>query len=167
MDDPPITWPPFTWAGFRRGAMLSLPFGASSFVYGIAFGVLASEAGLSAAESAVMSATVFSGTAQIAVVVEAARLLVAKGAEALSGLARAFFYAGARALLVSHWEVDSDATVKLITSAVGAISKNNKVGRAEALRRAMLAMIDKGKPHEAHPAYWAPFVVVGEGAAQR
>jgi CHAT domain-containing protein len=36
-----------------------------------------------------------------------------------------------------------------------------------ALRRAMLAMIDTGKPHEAHPAYWAPFVVVGEGAAMR
>jgi CHAT domain-containing protein len=87
------------------------------------------------------------------------------GAEALSGLARAFFYAQARALLVSHWEVDSDATVKLITTAVGEITKDNSVGRAEALRRAMLAMIDKGEPREAHPAYWAPFVVVGEGAA--
>jgi CHAT domain-containing protein len=38
----------------------------------------------------------------------------AEGAEALSGLARAFFYAGARALLVSHWAVASDATVKLV-----------------------------------------------------
>jgi len=36
-------------------------------------------------------------------------------AQALSGLARAFFYAGARALLVSHWAVDSQATVSLIT----------------------------------------------------
>ncbi len=89
----------------------------------------------------------------------------ATGAEALSGLARAFFYAQARALLVSHWEVYSDATVKLITSAVGAMTSDKSVGRAEALRRAMLALIDKGEPHEAHPAYWAPFVVVGEGAA--
>ena len=89
------------------------------------------------------------------------------GAEALSGLARAFFYAQARALLVSHWEVDSDATVKLITSAVRAITRDKTVGRAEALRRAMLAMIDKGEPKRAHPAYWAPFVVVGEGAAAR
>jgi CHAT domain-containing protein len=88
-----------------------------------------------------------------------------RGAEALGGLARAFFYAQARALLVSHWEVDSHATVKLITSAVGAISRDKTLGRAEALRRAMLAMIDMGKPHEAHPAYWAPFVVVGEGGA--
>jgi CHAT domain-containing protein/tetratricopeptide (TPR) repeat protein len=88
----------------------------------------------------------------------------AQGAEALSGLARAFIYAGARALLVSHWAVDSAATVKLITSAVGSITRDSKVGRAAALRAAMLAMIDKGEPKQAHPAYWAPFIVVGEGA---
>jgi CHAT domain-containing protein/tetratricopeptide (TPR) repeat protein len=89
----------------------------------------------------------------------------ADGAEALSGLARAFFYAGARALLVSHWAVYSDATVKLITGAVGKMAADKRVGRAEALRQSMLALIDKGDAYEAHPAYWAPFVVVGEGAA--
>ena len=88
----------------------------------------------------------------------------ATSAEALSGLARAFIYAQARALLVSHWEVDSDATVKLITAAVREMARDPKVGRAEAIRRSMLALVDKGEPHEAHPAYWAPFVVVGEGA---
>src|SRR5262245_23871753 len=46
-----------------------------------------------------------------------------EAAEALSGLARVLFYAGARALLVSHWEVDSDAAVKLVTMAVGAMDK--------------------------------------------
>jgi CHAT domain-containing protein len=70
-------------------------------------------------------------------------------------------------LLVSHWEVNSAATVKLITAAVNEITRDNSVGRAEALRRAMLALIDKGQPYEAHPAYWAPFVVVGEGAAAK
>ena len=88
----------------------------------------------------------------------------AEGAEALSGLARAFIYAGARSLLVSHWAVNSAAAAKLITSAVGATARDKRVGRAEALRRAMLTMIDKGEPHQTHPAYWAPFVVVGEGA---
>jgi CHAT domain-containing protein len=34
--------------------------------------------------------------------------------------------------------------------------------KAEALRRAMMALADE--PETAHPAYWAPFVVVGEGA---
>jgi CHAT domain-containing protein len=91
----------------------------------------------------------------------------AEGAEALSGLARAFFYAGARALLVSHWAVDSDATVKLITGAVGRMAADKRVGRAEALRQSMFALIDKGNANEAHPSYWAPFIVVGEGAAAK
>jgi CHAT domain-containing protein len=86
----------------------------------------------------------------------------AEGAEALSGLARAFFYAGARSLLVSHWAVDSASTVKLITKA---LSTDKSVGRAEALRRSMLAMIESGDQKEAHPAYWAPFVIVGEGSS--
>jgi CHAT domain-containing protein len=43
------------------------------------------------------------------------------------------------------------------------MARDAKVGRAEALRRSMLALIDKGALHEAHPAYWAPFVLVGEG----
>ena len=87
------------------------------------------------------------------------------GAEALSGLARAFFYAQARALLVSHWEVNSEAAVKLITGAVGETARDATVGRAEALRRAMLALIDNGERDHGHPAYWAPFAVVGEGGA--
>jgi CHAT domain-containing protein len=91
----------------------------------------------------------------------------AKEAESLSGLARAFFYAGARSLLVSHWEVASDATVKLITKAVDELKRDPKIGRAEALRRSMLSMIDTGKNYEAHPAFWAPFVLVGEGASVR
>jgi CHAT domain-containing protein len=85
------------------------------------------------------------------------------GAEALSGLARAFFYAGARALLVSHWAVDSNATVNLITKAFDEIKGDSRIGRAEALRRSMLALIGTGG-RNAHPATWAPFVLVGEGA---
>src|SRR6185436_13384257 len=50
-------------------------------------------------------------------------------AEALSGLARAFIYAQARALLVSHWAVYSDATVRLITGTVGEMARDAKVGR--------------------------------------
>jgi CHAT domain-containing protein len=91
----------------------------------------------------------------------------AANAEALSGLARAFFYAGARSLLVSHWSVNSEATVKLITRAVAEVNSAPKIGRAEALRRSMLSMVDTGKDYEAHPAFWAPFVLVGEGAATR
>jgi len=85
------------------------------------------------------------------------------GAEALSGLARAFFYAGARALLVSHWAVNSQATVDLVTGTFEALRAAPAIGRAEALRRSMLVLVGRGGDH-AHPATWAPFVVVGEGA---
>jgi CHAT domain len=60
--------------------------------------------------------------------------------------------------------VSANATVKLVTAAARDIAGDANVGRAEALRRSMLALIDTGERHEAHPAYWAPFVVVGEGA---
>ena len=82
-------------------------------------------------------------------------------AEALSGLARAFFYAGARALLVSHWPVNSKAAVELTTRTLGMLAKEPAIGRAEALRRAMLSLIDEGG-EKAQPAYWAPFVLVGD-----
>ena len=87
-----------------------------------------------------------------------------QGADALSGLARAFFYAGARALMVSHWAVYSTAATELTTGTFATLAANPGLGRAEAFRRAMLGLIADGKA----PSYWAPFVVVGEGgAAQR
>ena len=86
------------------------------------------------------------------------------GGEALSGLARAFFYAGARALLVSHWYVDSHSAVALTTKAFAEMQRDPKIGRAEALRRSMRALVDSGG-RWAHPANWAPFVLVGEGTA--
>ncbi|MGH8547613.1 MAG: CHAT domain-containing protein, partial [Methylococcales bacterium] len=89
------------------------------------------------------------------------------GAEGLSGLARAFFYAGSRALLVSHWLVDSNATVALTTGMFKEAAANPGIGKAEALRRSMLALLnDQDHPDFAHPYYWAPFVVVGEGGVQ-
>ncbi|MGI9426192.1 MAG: CHAT domain-containing protein, partial [Hyphomicrobiaceae bacterium] len=63
------------------------------------------------------------------------------GAEALSGLARAFFFAGARALLVSHWAVYSDAAVKLTTHTFDVLKRKPQIGRAEAFRQSMLALI--------------------------
>jgi CHAT domain-containing protein/tetratricopeptide (TPR) repeat protein len=84
-----------------------------------------------------------------------------EGAEALSGLARAFFYAGARALLVSHWSVFSTAATELTTKTFAALAAEPRLGRAEAFRRSMLTLIEEGQS----PAYWAPFVIVGEGGA--
>jgi predicted branched-subunit amino acid permease len=55
-------------AGMQRGATLALPFCISSVAYGLAFGLLAVGVGLSTLEAVAMSALVFSGTAQVAVV---------------------------------------------------------------------------------------------------
>ena len=86
-------------------------------------------------------------------------------AEALSGLARAFFYAGARALLVSHWPVNSYAATVLTTRTFTELRQQPRIGRSEALRRAMMSLMDTGPAWMAHPSVWAPFVVVGEGGA--
>jgi CHAT domain-containing protein len=85
------------------------------------------------------------------------------GAEALSGLARAFFFAGARALLVSHWSVYSQAAVELTTRTFANLKTAPQTGRAEAFRQAMLSLVAEGRA----PSYWAPFVIVGEGGPAR
>jgi CHAT domain-containing protein len=86
----------------------------------------------------------------------------------LSGLAKAFFYAGARSLLVTHWSIPSQATVKVITGTLKALTDEPQIGRAEALRRAQLAMLDPDNPPEfSHPMFWAAFIVAGEGGSGR
>lgn len=86
------------------------------------------------------------------------------GAEALSGLVRAFFYAGARALLVTHWSAASEAATKLTTTSFDLLAADPRLGRAEALRRSMIAFMDDAAvPLNAYPAFWAPFAVIGEG----
>jgi CHAT domain-containing protein/Tfp pilus assembly protein PilF len=85
------------------------------------------------------------------------------GAEALSGLARAFFYAGARSLVVSNWEVDSKSAAQLMIGTFAALAANPKLSHAQALQKSMLAMINNAQhPEWVDPKYWAPFVVVGE-----
>jgi CHAT domain-containing protein len=85
------------------------------------------------------------------------------GAEGFSGLAKAFFYAGSRSLLVSHWPVVSVAAVKLTTRMFDEIERSPSIRRAEALRRSMVALMEDEDAEYAHPMFWAPFSIVGEG----
>ncbi len=85
------------------------------------------------------------------------------GAEGLSGLAKGFFYAGARSLLVSNWYVVSDAAVRITTEMLKDYTAKPELGKAEALRQAMRKL--RNDPRYAQPLFWAPFVVVGEGGA--
>ena len=87
--------------------------------------------------------------------------------ESLSGLARAFFYAGARSLEVTHWSVNDQVAAFLVADTLRRMRENPNLGIAGALRDAQLAMLadaGKGLPAEiAHPFFWAPFAVIGEG----
>jgi len=93
----------------------------------------------------------------------------APDAEGLSGLARAFFYAGARTLLVSHWPVRDDVAERLTTDAVArsdAATGTAQMTRARAFQAAMRALIEDESQDNtgrslAHPAAWAPFQVTG------
>lgn len=84
-----------------------------------------------------------------------------KAEEALSGLARGFFFAGSRSLLVTHWSVESESAMLLTTHTFAAYKKNPALRRADALRQAMLETMKS--PLYTHPAFWAPYALVGEG----
>ena len=81
--------------------------------------------------------------------------------EAMSGLARGFFYAGSRSLLVTHWSVESQSAMLLTTNTFEAYAKDPAITRAEALRQAMLKVM-ASRDYQ-HPAFWAPYALVGEG----
>jgi CHAT domain-containing protein len=83
-------------------------------------------------------------------------------AQGLSGLARAFFFAGARSLLVSHWRVRDDIAAKLIPAMLLAQRDDPTLTRAQALRAASLAILDDPALAAAHPSAWAPFTLIGE-----
>lgn len=99
------------------------------------------------------------------------------GAEAVSGLGRAFFYAGARALLVSNWPVDSEASRVLMTNMFKRQQEMQGKNKSEYLQASIVNMIESMSPAEAkdgkdskakakytyaHPLFWAPFVLVGD-----
>jgi len=93
--------------------------------------------------------------------------------EALSGLGQAFFYAGARALLVSNWPVETHSAKRLTTDMLAYQARRPGISRAEALRQAMLHILDQGVYRDpasgkvrysyGHPLFWAPFSLIGEG----
>jgi CHAT domain-containing protein len=94
------------------------------------------------------------------------------GAEAASGLGRAFFYAGTRAILVTNWSVHSQSAKGLVTDLFGRQAADPGLTRSEALRQAMMALMDgpgyiggDGKTEfaYAHPLFWAPYSIIGDG----
>lgn len=94
------------------------------------------------------------------------------GSEAVSGLGRAFFYAGARSLLVSNWPVETVSARLLTADVFKRSAENPTLTRAEVLRQTMLWLMDSAGQRDAsgkweftyaHPLFWAPFTLIGDG----
>ena len=94
------------------------------------------------------------------------------GADAASGLGRAFFYAGSRALLLTNWSVHSVSAAELVAGVFRRQASDPQLTRAEALRQSMMALLDgPGAKDEAgktlftygHPLFWAPYSIMGDG----
>jgi len=93
------------------------------------------------------------------------------GSEAVSGLGRAFFFAGARAILVSMWPVETTSAARLTTGIFRHQQADKTLAKAGAVRAAMLDLIDsrgmvdpqtgKTVASYAHPMFWAPFITIG------
>jgi CHAT domain-containing protein len=92
------------------------------------------------------------------------------GAEAASGLGRAFFYAGSRALLVTNWSVESGSAQQLVSDLFRRQAADPALTRAEALRQAMMGLLDGPGASSGqtvftygHPLFWAPYSLIGDG----
>lgn len=75
----------------------------------------------------------------------------------LSGLAKSFFLAGAKSLIVSGWSVESNSAAYL-SSGIFKKAMNEDINFSTALQNTINEMIDKNL----HPLMWAPFILVGD-----
>ncbi|MBT3765181.1 MAG: CHAT domain-containing protein, partial [Rhodospirillales bacterium] len=100
-----------------------------------------------------------------------------EGGEAFSGLGRAFFYAGTRAILLSNWPVETTSARALTTDLFKRQADQKNLSRSQALQAAMVSLINgegyidpktnKVVFSYAHPIFWAPFSLVGDGGGGR
>jgi CHAT domain-containing protein/Flp pilus assembly protein TadD len=92
------------------------------------------------------------------------------GADSLSSLARAFLYAGSRALLASHWRIGDEVTAALVVETLAAERAAPGRGRAAALQSAMRGIRTGRRPDGSaipgwraewvDPAAWAAFTLI-------
>lgn len=80
--------------------------------------------------------------------------------EGVIGMSWAFFVAGTRSMVVSHWRVDSASTSQLMKNFYQALARQqNRSNKSEALREASIRLLKDARYR--HPFYWAGFVLVG------
>jgi len=77
----------------------------------------------------------------------------------IASLARAFMYAGAPSLIVSLWQVNDFATAAIMKNLYNNLADGMR--KDEALRQAKLKYMKEAKGFAAHPAFWSPFIQMG------
>ncbi|WP_375777823.1 CHAT domain-containing protein [Bradyrhizobium sp. ma5] len=83
----------------------------------------------------------------------------------LSGLADAFFFAGARSLAVTQWAVYSAAAEQIGSGLVSLAEREPTLGVADALRQTTLNFVSTAREdYMAHPRFWAAFIIAGDGS---
>jgi CHAT domain-containing protein len=173
-------------AGFTAAAVRALPLKQYRMLHFATHAILATDlacqaepalvtsapAGAASAQGAMLTASEIAGLKLDAdvVLLSACNSGGAGGSapgESLSGMARSFFYAGARSLLVTHWEVNDKVTAILVTAALAYAKADPRLGMAGALAAAQRRLLDKARdvPDLAHPFYWAPLALIGESRA--
>ncbi len=84
--------------------------------------------------------------------------------ESLSGLARSFFYAGTRSLMITHWEANDNVVFAIVPDTLKRVVDGKGEGLPTALREQQLAYLENARINIAykHPFFWAPFAIVGD-----
>jgi CHAT domain-containing protein len=80
--------------------------------------------------------------------------------EGLYGMTRGFMYAGSKRVVVSLWDVQDQATARLMTDFYRGLLGPKRPQTAAALRAAQIAIWREGRWKA--PYYWAGFVLQGE-----
>ena len=78
-------------------------------------------------------------------------------AEGLSGLTSAFFQAGTKSMMVTHWDVETNSAVTLTTGTFDKMKELKNLSKA--MHKTKIEMMND--PKTSHPLYWAPFVLIG------
>jgi CHAT domain-containing protein len=83
--------------------------------------------------------------------------------EGIMSLARSFMYAGTPSLVVSLWSVNDQSTSIIMQDFYKNLIAN--MPKNEALRQAKLNYIQRATGVAAHPAFWSPFIQLGNEEA--
>lgn len=81
------------------------------------------------------------------------------GGDEILGLARAFLYAGASTLLLSHWHIEDTITPRLMDTFYRHIQTGTPIDKA--LQHAQINIMMDKEQYLTHPYFWAAFFVTG------